>query len=72
MQISSNLLALTGEMPSKGFKDSASTRANGDEADVSVDDAGLAGLAGVFWASSKISISGRLLCSLLGLIRQEQ
>ena len=47
MQLSKNLLALTGEMPSKGIKDSASTRANGEETDVSVDDERPGGLDGV-------------------------
>ena len=67
MQISPDILAL--EMPGKGIKDSASTRADVDEVDVSVDDEGL---AGVFWTSSKFSISERLLGSLPSLIQQEQ
>ena len=50
LQLPPNLLALKGEMPNKGIKDSAFrlARAKSDEADVSVDDDDFTGLDGEF------------------------
>ena len=50
LQLPPNLLALKGEMPNKGIKDSAFrlARARSDEADASVDDDDFAGLVGEF------------------------